>query len=66
MEPIADRFRIAVIVCLMCASSNAWAQSTRYDREINRWQVGVGFLGAAAAGEFETFVPTASPAFLAT
>jgi hypothetical protein len=60
MEPIAYRFRIAVLVCLTCASGNAWAQSAS-DSEIDRWQAGAGFLGAAAAGEFETFVPDSIP-----
>ena len=53
MEPVVRRFRVAVIVCLTCASSNAWAQSASQEREIDRWQGGVGFLGATAVGEFE-------------
>jgi hypothetical protein len=56
MEPVVCRFRIAVFVCLVCASSNGWAQVADV-READRWQGGVGFLGAAAVGEFETFVP---------
>ena len=61
MERVVHRFRIAVIVCLVCASSNAWAQvTTPQPREVARWQGGVGFLGAAAVGEFETFVDGAA------
>ena len=64
MEPVVRRFRVAVIVCLTCASSNAWAQSASQEREIDRWQGGVGFLGATAVGEFETFVPDGIPGVL--
>jgi hypothetical protein len=59
MEPVVYRLRIAVIVCLACASSDAWAQPVGQDREIDRWQIGAGFLDAGAIGEFDTFVPDA-------
>ena len=61
MEPVTYRFRIALVVCLACASSNAWAQNAGQEREINRWQAGAGFLGANAVGEFDTFVPDSAP-----
>ena len=61
MVPVRHRFRIVLFVCLACASSNAWAQSAGQQREIDRWQVGGGFLGATAVGEFETFVPDSAP-----
>lgn len=64
MEPVVRRVRVAVIVCLTCASSNAWAQSASQEREIDRWQGGVGFLGATAVGEFETSVPDGIPGVL--
>jgi hypothetical protein len=64
MEPVVRHFRVAVMVCLTCASSNAWAQSFSQEREIDRWQGGVGFLGATAVGEFETFVPGGIPGIL--
>jgi hypothetical protein len=64
MEPVVYRFRIAVIVCLICVSSNAWAQTASQTREFDRWQAGVAFLQAAATGDFETFVPDGAPGIL--
>ena len=65
MHPVVYRIPVAVIVWLVCASSNAWAQSAGQAREFDRWQIGGGFLEAAPVGEFETFVPGGAPGVLA-